>query len=205
MPTPSKLVYRVCSQCFKTFCISLSRVKSGGGIFCSGACHFANQTARTLPPEIRFWKYVNKTEDCWLWTGAQRGKYGAINLGRSRTCYTHRFSWEMFSGPVPIDLWVLHKCDVPLCVRPDHLFLGTALDNNRDRLKKHHGRFCLITAFGETKHRYEWLEDPRCLVKRKTFNGRLDKGIPPEEAMTSPPTVHRGKSGRYVSKVDAKR
>jgi HNH endonuclease len=51
----------------------------------------------------------------------------------------HRVAWELFKGPIPPDKWVLHKCDNPKCVRPTHLFLGTAQDNTDDMLQK--GRF----------------------------------------------------------------
>lgn len=48
----------------------------------------------------------------------------------------HRFSWELHNGKIPPDICVLHKCDTPACVRPDHLFLGTQLDNVKDMLAK---------------------------------------------------------------------
>ena len=89
---------------------------------------------RPKPIEERFWKRVNKTETCWLWTGAKLQKgYGRLWLERTRKVESaHRVSWEIKYGPVPESLCVLHRCDVPSCVRPDHLFLGTMIDNMRD-------------------------------------------------------------------------
>jgi hypothetical protein len=85
--------------------------------------------------EERFWSKVERTDDCWLWTASLVGGYGRIKVdGRGE--YAHRLSWEMSHGPVPDGLCVLHHCDVRRCVKPGHLFLGTRLDNNKDRDQK---------------------------------------------------------------------
>jgi len=87
--------------------------------------------------EERFWARVKKTSKCWLWTGCIiKDGYGQCP-GKDFPEYTaHRFSWHLHNGPIPDDLQVLHRCDVANCVRPDHLFLGTQLDNMRDRNEK---------------------------------------------------------------------
>ena len=94
-----------------------------------------------LPIELRFWDKVRKTEGCWLWTGwrNQQG-YGQIGSGGrdSLGLGVHRVSWEIHYGPIPDGLFVLHHCDNPPCVRPDHLFLGTHSDNMQDMVKKGH-------------------------------------------------------------------
>ena len=77
---------------------------------------------KSRPPEERFWEKVEKTETCWLWTAAKYpGGYGVFGIHPKVMKAAHRFSWELANGPIPEGLWVLHKCDVRHCVRPDHL------------------------------------------------------------------------------------
>lgn len=82
-----------------------------------------------------FMRHVTKTDNCWLWTaGKDKNGYGLASKGRGQTgtCRAHRRAWELFKGTIPIEMMVLHRCDNPPCVNPDHLFLGTNSDNMRD-------------------------------------------------------------------------
>jgi len=73
---------------------------------------------------------------CWLWTGHMMSTgYGRTQI-KDKTYLTHRLSYEAFNEPIPEGLWVLHKCDVRLCVNPKHLFVGTHQDNMNDAVKK---------------------------------------------------------------------
>ncbi len=88
------------------------------------------------PLWLRFWDKVKKTDGCWEWTGWTRESYGRIKTGGGAFQTAHRVSWELHNGAIPPGLFVLHKCDNPKCVRPDHLFMGTKADNNHDRHSK---------------------------------------------------------------------
>lgn len=91
----------------------------------------------------RFWLMVRKTDSCWLWTGSVNRKgYGQISTKRgNRPLQAHRFSYRIHFGRIPSRKMVLHKCDNPSCVNPDHLFLGTAKQNTDDMITKERGHW----------------------------------------------------------------
>lgn len=86
----------------------------------------------------RFWAKVDQGADgCWEWRGVrQRNGYGQLSVA-GRNALAHRVAWELSNGPIPAGLWVLHKCDNRPCVRPDHLYLGTVHENQRDTYQRH--------------------------------------------------------------------
>lgn len=80
----------------------------------------------------RFWAKVKLTSSCWQWNGARfKHGYGQVRIGK-KLILAHRIAWTLTHRNGPGNLDVLHRCDNILCVRPDHLFLGTHADNMRD-------------------------------------------------------------------------
>jgi hypothetical protein len=79
--------------------------------------------------EERFWAKVDRTPACWLWTGrVDRGGYGAFSVSRRLVVRSHRFSWRL-ANPSGADVegaCLLHSCGNHRCVRPDHLYVGSA-------------------------------------------------------------------------------
>ena len=78
---------------------------------------------------------IDSDSGCWLWMGSRRGSYGII-WNNNTNISVHRASWNIHRGDIPRGMWVLHRCDTPLCVNPDHLFLGTHRDNMIDAAYK---------------------------------------------------------------------
>jgi hypothetical protein len=81
----------------------------------------------------------------------------------------HRFSWELHNGPIPNKLDCLHKCDNPSCVNPEHLFIGTALDNVRDMDTK--GRRVNSSSTGESNGFSKLTEQQVREMRQRFANG----------------------------------
>lgn len=125
-----------CQVCDEVF----ERYPSRAGPCCSRDClaRFANAARQTWLQETRgerFWSKVRRGRGCWCWTGSVgRHGYGQLKLG-GRQLLAHRVAWGL-SNEDPGVACVLHRCDNPICVRPDHLFLGTKRDNSDDMISK---------------------------------------------------------------------
>ena len=128
---------------------------------------------------------------CWLWTGQLIGGYGIIHDDSrvSKARKAHRISYEIYNGPIPNGLCVLHRCDVPCCVNPEHLFLGDRIENNRDRHQKGRSGCHSGTKNGRAK-----------LAWDKAVKIRLDKRPTCDvaaEFMVCKSTVIRIRNGTY--------
>jgi hypothetical protein len=93
------------------------------------------------PLEIRFWDKVNRRgqDECWYWKGAKNKKgYGLIGAGgdHGKLLKASRVSWIINNGPIPEGMFICHHCDIPSCVNPKHLFIGTAQTNLDDASMK---------------------------------------------------------------------
>lgn len=115
----------------------------------------------------RFWRKVDQSGDCWLWMGSRhpQGHGYSVIPGTGRVTYAHRVAWMLTHGDIPPGLEVCHKCDNPPCVRPDHMFLGTHLDNMRDSAaKKRH-------QYGERSVHAKFTEDDVRTIRRRHAAG----------------------------------
>ena len=122
----------------------------------------------TSPPEYRFWNKVSKDGpihpvygQCWVWLSPlNHNGYGQFMIA-GEVLRPHRYSYELHIGDIPEGLGVLHHCDNPSCVRPSHLFVGTALDNQRDKVSKDR------QARGEGNARHKLTEEEVIEIRRR--------------------------------------
>ena len=135
----------VCEQCGSVFPL---KYRNSVSRTCSRICY---DLFRTAPVIDRFFQFVGRKQPsgCIPWTGATANfGYGAFNVG-GKVHQAHRLSYQFFVGE-PGELCVLHRCDNPPCVNPDHLFVGTHDDNMADKFDK--GRNCYGDANGSRRH-----------------------------------------------------
>lgn len=134
-----------CRNCSKEF-TPRRYLKRAGEWITPKSC--SNKCGNAAPEEKRFWQKVELIpfHACWEWVGGKdqwgygRFWYQSALWAKKRLGRPHRFAYEYFKGaPVPDDLIILHRCDNPGCVNPDHLSVGTNKDNKDDCVRK--GRF----------------------------------------------------------------
>jgi hypothetical protein len=140
------------------------------------------------PLDVRFWEKVVKSDGCWLWTGGLNSGYGQISVDL-RPELAHRVSWILHHGSLDGDLCVLHSCDTPRCVRPDHLFLGTRADNMADCVTK--GRNARGERMGSARLSAAKVAEIRRLRDRGALLGSLAQSFG-----VHPVTIHDIVSGK---------
>lgn len=127
-------IQKICPICGKTFLTFPCKIIHSRGKFCSRSC---GRRDKILPETTRFYQnFTTVKEGCWEWVGpVSSNGYGHLGVA-GKTLSAHRYAYKLLVGPIPEGMFVLHHCDNRLCVRPDHLFLGTQTDNVADKMKK---------------------------------------------------------------------
>lgn len=165
----------------------------------------ASARKRWGDPVSRFWSRVDKSGDCWLWTGCtgRTSPYGLVRWGGVQTC-AHRVAYVLSGGKFSNGPFVLHKCDNPLCCRPEHLFSGTQMDNMKDCINK--GRSAKGAALnhppqdGENNNNSKTTASVIKEVKRMLENGDRQSDVASSTGLTRANVwaIAHGKSWRTV-------
>jgi len=144
-----------------------------------GSPHAKKNDHSTL--EVRFWGFVTKKSEtqCWEWEGQKLSNgYGRISLGAKELGAegAHRVSWKLANNKeIPQGWYVMHKCDNPSCVNPNHLTIGTAKENTQDMIRK--GRKITVAPLGEENGKSLLNAEKVLLIRASNLNhtalGRL--------------------------------
>ncbi len=155
-------------DCGNIICVNGSYLRTGDTKSC-GCIKTPNEIEYNECLKKRLLKYseINHTNGCREWSVKNRmvGKgYGCINY-RSKQILAHRASWIVWKGNIPDEVCVLHKCDNPSCINPEHLFLGTIHDNTLDMMSKNRQNFIGLVKFG-SKNQNSVLDEELVILMR---------------------------------------
>ena len=130
---------KICLQCNNEFIVKISTL----GKYCSRKCHDKdrkfndNDINESIKKRLHLNSKLNETNGCVEWQKYKNSKgYGKIMISKGKPLLTHRASWIVSNGEIPIDKLILHSCDNPSCINILHLFIGTASQNTEDMMRK---------------------------------------------------------------------
>jgi hypothetical protein len=182
----------LCGGEFPSFRSQAGRTKRQ---FCSPGCKAVGGRV-AMEEKFRNGIGVPDGNGCIPWAGAKcKSGYGMLYLttavgAKAKMVLAHRAAYQMANGPIPAEMDVLHSCDNPPCVNPDHLFLGTQRDNNQDMIAK--GR----QARGETNGRAKLTEADIASIRERYGAGRASIKSLGEEFGVTKATIRDVASGR---------
>jgi len=167
MRVPNCTIPRTCHHCSKEFFVPKGVISETHPCnFCTRRCFYEHK--KTFRTE-RFWSFVEigKENDCWIWTGGKRrGGYGAATHPKTgKQSPASRVAYEITKSDVPEGMVVMHSCDNPACCNPNHLSVGTALDNSRDMISKSR------SLTGEKNHKSKIKESDVIEIRRMYSTG----------------------------------
>lgn len=153
------------------------------------------------PLDVRFWFFVDKKEvdNCWLWTGnIQTNGYGRFSIGSKEDGSegAHRVSWKLANKKdIPKGWHVMHKCDNPSCVNPNHLTIGTPKENTHDMIQK--GRKKIVAPLGNDNGKALLNADKVLLIR----SSNLSHAELARQLKVSPNCVRGVRTGRTWSHI----
>lgn len=131
-------------------------------------------------------KYEVSDNGCWLWTAASSGL--ALNYGKfwlnGKYDKAHRASYILHKGDIPQGLWVLHKCDTPECVNPEHLFIGTRQDNVNDMISKGRGGQSKNPPRGDKRKDSKLTQEDVLAIRKKCQLGESQSSVGKQYGIT---------------------
>jgi hypothetical protein len=171
---------------------TVNRFVTEAGHALRGIGNWTHGPDRPRPPmhtPESFWALVDKTGECWKWTGCVDGfGYGIIRY-RGRAWKAHRLAYTFTNGSIPQGKFICHHCDNPPCVNPAHLYAGTQLDNMRDRDRRGRGDWSK-SATGERHSQAKLTWEQVGEIRRRCASGSAQRSLAFEYGV-SPSTIHR--------------
>lgn len=140
---------------------------------------------------VQLTKYTVNSNGCWIWTGSFfKDGYGQMKRN-GKNLKAHRVFFEAHKGPIPEGLCVLHKCDTPACVNPEHLWAGTNLQNIQDRDRKNRTHQTYVEHIDQTVNIRKMAQELG--VVESSLRNRFKRGWSFERAVSQPFNVSSSK------------